>query len=44
LLGDPLAAAALAREQQSARQSLLTGVEELIDQIFFDPDVSSHSI
>ena len=36
---------AIAREQQqSARQSFLAGVEELVDQILFDSDVSRQHI
>src|SRR5258708_16857605 len=40
-----LARRAIAREQQqSARQPFFAGVEELIDQILFDPDVSTQHI
>src|ERR1019366_7430367 len=36
---------AISREhQQSARQPFLAGVEELIDQVLFDPNVSSKQI
>src|ERR1700722_2086220 len=31
--------AILSEQQKSTRQSLLAGIEELIDQILFDPDV-----
>jgi hypothetical protein len=28
------------QEQERARETLFAGVEELVDEVFFDPDVS----
>ena len=42
---DRLVLLAVARQQQQrARQPLLAGVEELIDQVLFDPDVARQHV